>query len=132
VAAVVGGVGLQDGEHDLGHPVPDGGRRLGLTVVGGAPEVVVLGNGRVVLQEPVQVLTAVFEVVLPAHNTASWTRELNGIAIWKNMSRAECLVTAMDGRCADLKTWWMKCFLASSLPISTAYKQQLLCCQLPL
>jgi hypothetical protein len=71
VAAVVGGVGLEDGEHDLGHPVPDGGRRLGFAVVGGAPEVVVLGDGRIVLQEPVQVVAAVFEVVLPARNTVS-------------------------------------------------------------
>ena len=89
MAAVAGGVGLQDGEHDLGHPVPDGGRGLGLAVVGGAPEVVVLGDGRVVLQEPVQVLAAVFEVVLPADNTASATRELNGVVICKSRSRAE-------------------------------------------
>ena len=89
MAAVVGGVGLQDGEHDLGHPVADGGRWPGLAVVGGAPEVVVLGDGRVVLQEPVQVLAAVFEVVLPADNTASATRELNGVVICKSRSRAE-------------------------------------------
>jgi len=69
--------------------VPDGGRGLGLAVVGGAPEVVVLGDGRVVLQEPVQVLAAVFEVVLPADNTASATRELNGVVICKSRSRAE-------------------------------------------
>jgi hypothetical protein len=29
-----------------------------------------------VLQEAVQVLGPVFEVVLPAHGTASWTRQL--------------------------------------------------------
>lgn len=68
VAAIVGGVGLQDGNHDLGHPLPDGGGQLRLAVVGGSPdEVVVLWDGRVVLQEPVQVLAAILEVVLSTH-----------------------------------------------------------------
>ena len=121
MAAVVGGVGLQDGEHDLGHPLTDGRGRLGLAVVGGASEVIVLGGSGVVLQEAVQVLGPVFEVVLPAHRTASWTRELK----WhcKSRSRAELNVWYSiwygDGA-TDLKTWWIKCFLASSLPISTA------------
>jgi hypothetical protein len=69
-AAVVGGVGLEDGHHDLGHPLPDGRGRPGLAVVGGAPEVVVLGDRRVVLQEAVQVLRAVLEIVLPARDKA--------------------------------------------------------------
>lgn len=94
VAAVVGGVGLEDGEHDPGHPLPDGRGGPGLAVVGGAPEVVVLGYSGVVLQEAVQVLGPVLEVVLPAHSTASWTREL---AQWhckikQVASQAECLV----------------------------------------
>lgn len=104
VAAVVGGVGLQDGEHDPGHPLTDGRGRLGLAVVGGAPEVVVLGDSGVVLQEAVQVLGPVFEVVLPAHSTASWwTSELNGIA--RAGRNAWCSICHRDGAVTDLKTW---------------------------
>jgi hypothetical protein len=99
VSVIVRGIGLQDGEHDPAHPLPDESGRLGLAVIGGPPEVVVLGDGGVVLQEPVQVLASVFKVVLSVNDQCATI----GIAR-RARDEKKCLGNCY-GRCTDLKTW---------------------------
>lgn len=64
MTAVGGGVGLEDGGHDLGEAEADGGGGLGLVIVGGASEVVALGDGWLMLKETVKVV-AFLKVMLP-------------------------------------------------------------------
>lgn len=66
VTVVGRGVGLEDGGHDLGEAEANDGGGLGLVVVGGASEIVALGDGWLMLKEAVEVV-AFLKIMLPTN-----------------------------------------------------------------
>lgn len=65
VAPVVGGVGLEDGRHDLGELFANFGCRLWLAVVCGSSEVEAFGNEWLVLEEAIK-MVSIFKIILSA------------------------------------------------------------------